>query len=67
MSKGTAVAISRGKQNKSNVYIKLKSGAVYQSLQDVRSKQHFEIAKYIELNGSCPNVFLKPTFWIKVR
>ncbi len=67
MSKGTAVAIKTGKLNKNNIYIKLKSGAVYLSTASRATTQHLEIAEAIQINGVCPEVYLKPTLWIKVR
>ena len=67
MSKGYAVAISTGKLNNNNIYIKLKSGAVYLSTASSLTDQHLEIAKATQIDGVCPEVLLKPTLWMKVR
>lgn len=68
MTQGTVVKIARGivggknapkgAARTNNVYIKLKNGAVYKSLQEVSCSQHKEIHSFVQANGSCPNVSL---------
>lgn len=75
MTKGTAIAISRGIDKEgnftNNVYIKLRGGAVYKSSRsyDSKCKQHQEIHSKIQHDpkGRCPNIYLYPNKWEKVR